>query len=77
LATLSAEGSAASDWSELILPLSYTSSTQKATDVAVRFKASTSASGVNVKTTIEYGGGSYTAHIGSQLRIDRVELIYE
>ena len=77
LATLSAEGSAASDWSELILPLSYTSSTQKATDVAVRFKASTSASDVKVKTQVEYGGGTYTAHVGSQLRIDRVELIYE
>lgn len=72
-------GGAASDWAELVLPITYDSSklTLKATDVAVKIKASTGATGVNVKSTIEYNGGSYTAHVGSQLRIDRVELIYE
>lgn len=72
-------GESSSDWSELVLPINYNSSTLslKPTDVALKIKASTSPSGVNVKANVEYNGGSFTAHVGSQLRIDRVELMYE
>lgn len=77
LASGSVTGGAASSWTEMTIPLTYESDNVKATDIAVSFKSATTDAGVNVKTTIEYNGGTYTAHVGSQLRIDNIRLIYE
>ena len=72
------DGSAASSWTSRTIPLTYSNTTMKATHASVSFKATTSGSpGISTKTTIEYNGGSYTGHFGSQLRLDDLQFIYE
>lgn len=72
------DGSAASSWTSRTIPLSYSNTTMKATHASISFKATTAGNpGVNTKTTIEYNGGSYTGHFGSQLRLDDLQFIYE
>ena len=70
-------GAASRVWTSRTLPLTYTDTTLKATHASISFKASKSASGVDVKSSIEYDGGSYTGHFGSQLRLDNLQFIYE
>lgn len=77
LASSEVTGGAASEWTEFVLPLDYSELRMKAAEIYISFKASANAGGVNSNTKIEMGGGSYTGHFGSQLRIDDVELIYE
>ena len=71
------DGAASSSWTSRTLPLTYTNTSLKATHASISFKASKSSSGVNAKSTIEYNGGSYTGHFGSQLRLDNLQFIYE
>lgn len=77
LATGSVTGGAASSWTEMTVPLTYTSGKAKATDISLVFLSTTTDVGVNTKTTIEYNGGNYTGHFGPQFRIDNLRLIYE
>lgn len=71
------DGAASSSWTSRTLPLTYSSTDLKATHVSISFKASKSASGVDAKSKIEYNGGTYTGHFGSQLRLDNLQFIYE
>lgn len=71
------DGSASDSWAIRTLPLTYTDQTLKATHASVSFKATTKATGVNANTKIEYNGGTYTGHYGSQLRLDDLQFIYE
>ena len=71
------DGAASSSWTSRTLPLTYSNTNLKATHASISFKASKSASGVDAKSTIEYNGGSYTGHFGSQLRLDNLQFIYE
>ena len=71
------DGSASDSWAIRTLPLTYTDQTLKATHASVSFKATTNATGVNANTKIEYNGGTYTGHYGSQLRLDDLQFIYE
>ena len=77
LASGSVNGGAASAWTEMTIPLTYTSEKIRPTDISLKFISTTTDVGVNTKTTIEYNGGSYTGHFGPQLRIDNLRLIYE
>ena len=77
LASGSVSGGDASSWTEMTVPLTYTSEKTRPTDISLKFTATTTDVGVNTKTTIEYNGGSYTGHFGPQLRIDNLRLIYE
>lgn len=77
LASGSVNGGDASSWTEMTVPLTYTSEKTRPTEISLKFTATTTDVGVNTKTTIEYNGGSYTGHFGPQLRIDNLRLIYE
>ena len=77
LASGSVTGGDASSWTEMTIPLTYTTEKAKASSIALEFVCTTSDVGVKVKNTIEYNGGTYTAHVGPQLRIDNLRLIYE
>lgn len=77
LATGTVTGGAASSWTEMTVPLTYTSEKTKAANISLVFLSTTTDVGVNTKTTIEYNGGSYTGHFGPQLRVDNLRLIYE
>lgn len=61
-----------------VLPLEYFDYNKKASSIYIYFKSSTSSSpGYNASVTMEISGKNQTSHIGSVLRIDDVELIYE
>lgn len=77
LASGSVNGDAASSWTEMTIPLTYTSEKIRPTDISLKFISTTTDVGVNTKTSIEYNGGTYTGHFGPQLRIDNLRLIYE
>ncbi len=68
----------ASGWTSFELPLLYSDSTKKATEIRLVFKSSTKSKPATRNTTIVYRNAeSYTGNFGSILRIDDIELIYE
>ena len=69
------DGPAASEWTLCELPVVYSNLTAKAAKIYASFKSSVSAS-VNTAVTMEIAGKQQTAHIGSALRIDDIQLIY-
>ena len=60
------------------IPLLYNNYIRKASTIYIHFKSTTSSSpDYNTKVTMEIAGKNQTSHIGSVLRIDDVQLIYE
>lgn len=69
------DGGAASEWTECEIPVVYSNEMSKAASIYVSFKSCSSGS-VQTGVTMEIAGEQRTAHIGSVLRIDNVELTY-
>ena len=69
------DGEAAPEWTECIVPVNYSNTMAKAASIYICFKSSTTNS-VNTKVTMEIAGQQQTAHIGSTLRVDCIELTY-
>lgn len=71
-------GPTASDWTKYEVPFEYSDLTQKVSTIYISFK-STSSSNPSVSTgsKLEIAGNETTAHFGSSLRIDNLQMIYE
>ena len=69
------DGSVASEWTQMEMPIVYSNLTSKAAKIYVSFKSSVSPA-VNIASTMEIAGKQQTAHMGSALRIDDIELVY-
>lgn len=69
------DGGMASEWTQCELPIVYSNKTAKAATLFMSFKSCSSGS-VNTGVTMEIAGTQQTAHIGSVLRIDDIELTY-
>lgn len=69
------DGPAASEWTQCQMPILYSDTKSKAASIYISFKSSGSPS-VNTAVTMEIAGKQQTAHIGSALRIDNIELTY-
>lgn len=63
------------DWKQMELPIVYSDLTKKAASIYISFKSSTSPS-VEIAKEFEVAGNNKTAHCGSILRIDDIELTY-
>lgn len=68
-------GGMASEWTLYELPIVYSNNNTKAATIFISFKSCSSGS-VNAGVTMEIAGSQQTAHIGSALRIDDIELVY-
>lgn len=68
-------GETAAEWTLCELPIVYTNIEKKAAYIYMSFKPCSSG-GVRTKYQMEIAGSQQTAHIGSVLRIDDIELIY-
>ena len=69
------DGAASSEWAQCEIPVLYSNTKAKAASIYISFRSTTSGS-VNTGVTMEIAGKQQTAHIGSVLRIDNVELTY-
>ena len=69
------DGQAANEWTECEIPVLYSDTMSKAASIYMCFK-SCSDGGVRTGVTMEIAGKQQTAHIGSALRIDNVQLTY-
>lgn len=69
------DGAAASEWSLCEIPVLYSITTTKAASIYICFKPCVSG-GVNTAVSMEIAGQQLTAHIGSVLRVDDIELTY-
>ena len=69
------DGEAASEWTEAVLPIVYTDKNAKAANIYMSFKSCASGD-ISMNKTIELAGKSQSGHIGSELRIDNIQLIY-
>lgn len=72
------DGASADSWTQCVMPIIYSNTTLKATDIYISFKAST-ASNPSVDTNVEkeINGSKVSAHFGSSLRIDDIKILYE
>lgn len=69
------DGAASAEWTECEIPVVYSDLETKAASIYICFKSS-AAPGVRTAVTMEIAGKQQTAHLGSALRIDNVELVY-
>lgn len=69
------DGGAASEWTQCEIPVVYTNTMVKASSIYICFKSCVSGD-VQTAQTMEIGGKNQTAHIGSVLRVDDIELTY-
>lgn len=69
------DGGIATAWTQCELPILYSDTESKAASLYISFKSCASG-GVNTAVTMEIAGTQQTAHIGSALRIDDIELTY-
>lgn len=69
------DGAASSEWTECEIPIVYSNTETKAASIYICFKSSADP-GVRTAVTMEIAGKQQTAHLGSALRIDNVELTY-
>lgn len=73
-------GPASSSWAEYVLPLTYAKFDSKAASIFISFRSASCKDdeiGYDLGSSLEMGGTSYKGHIGSVLKIDNLELIYE
>ncbi len=69
------DGRMASEWTQCEMPIVYSDAETKAATLYISFR-SCSSGGVNTAFSMEIAGSQQTAHIGSALRIDDIELTY-
>ena len=69
------DGAMASEWTQCEMPIVYSDTETRAATLYVSFKSCSSGS-VNTAVSMEIAGSQQTAHIGSALRIDDMELTY-
>lgn len=69
------DGPASTEWAQYELPILYSNTETKAATIYMCFKSSLTG-GVNTGVSMEIAGKEQTAHIGSVLRIDDIELTY-
>lgn len=75
--TLSGEQADVTDWTQFTVPLTYTVTNQKAANIFVSFKSTTTSSPSVEKRTLScYNGDSNNHYIGSVLRVDNIVLNY-
>lgn len=73
-------GGAAADWTEYTLPLEYQNKKSKASSIYMSFRAASCADDAishSHNVSIEMAGSEYKGHLGSILKVDDIELIYE
>lgn len=69
------DGRMASEWTQCEMPIVYSDAETKAATLYISFRACSSG-GVNTAVSMEIAGSLQTAHMGSALRIDDIELTY-
>jgi hypothetical protein len=69
------DGRMASEWTQCEMPIVYSDAETKAATLYICFR-SCSSGGVNTAVSMEIAGSLQTAHTGSALRIDDIELTY-
>ena len=69
------DGGMAAEWTQCEIPMVYSDMESKASNLYICFKSCVSG-GVEPARTMEIGGKQQTAHIGSVLKIDDIELTY-
>ena len=69
------DGTLAQEWTQCEIPFVYSDTNSKAGNLYICFKSCVSG-GVQPKREIEIAGKQQTAHIGSVLKIDDIELVY-
>lgn len=70
-------GPAASSWTKHSLTYNYSATNKKAAQIYIRISSCYGDGNVSTKTSFTLGTGSVTAHAGSFLKIDDIELVYE
>ncbi len=70
-------GAAASEWTKHSIEYSYSATDRKAASIYMIIKSASGSGNVSTKKSFELGGENVTAHAGSFLKIDDIELIYE
>ena len=73
-------GPSASSWSTYNLKFEYSNLDEKAAVIYIMFRASSKSNGeisIDTGKTIEMAGTNYGCHMGSLLKVDNLELIYE
>ena len=70
------DGEEALEWTSCEIPIVYSNLTTRAASIYISFTSAGSGAGVNAAWQMEIAGKQQTAHIGSVLRIDDVELVY-
>lgn len=74
------DGPAASSWATKDIEFTYSTEDEKAKKIFIMFRASSKSNaevGYKLGKDINMAGTSYNAHIGSILKVDDIELIYE
>jgi len=70
------DGEAASEWTLCDIPVLYSDTESKAANLYICFKSCSGEPSIIKDSMIELAGIEYTAHFGSVLRIDDIELTY-
>ena len=70
------DGAEALEWTSCEIPIVYSNLTTRAASIYISFTSAGSGAGVHAAWQMEIAGKQQTAHIGSVLRIDDVELVY-
>lgn len=70
------DGEAASEWTLCDIPVLYSDTESKAANLYICFKSCSGEPSIIKDSGIEIAGNEYSAHIGSVLRIDDIELTY-
>ena len=70
------DGAASTRWKQCEIPIVYSNLKSRAASIYICFKSSASGASVKTAVSMEIAGKQQTAHIGSALRIDEVELVY-
>ena len=70
------DGEAASEWTLCDIPVLYSDTETKAANLYICFKSCSGEPSIIMDSKIELAGNEYSAHIGSVLRIDDIELTY-
>lgn len=69
------DGASAREWTECVLPITYSNLTVKAASIYLSFRSCVGGT-TTMNKKIEIAGNEESAHIGSVLRIDDIELTY-
>lgn len=69
------DGASARQWTECVMPITYSNNTVKAASIYLSFKSCVGGT-TTMNKKIEIAGNEESAHLGSVLRIDDIELTY-